>query len=483
MTAADIKFFFITVNCFLVLYKIINTKIRPKDICFITVISTANSVVSYFLKFYISNIRMIIIFAVLLLYIIIKFKRSLNIALGLSTVSFTVGFLLFSIAWCISIPAYYAMYSLIKDTFTLDIVATTFTGLLQTIICLLFFRIKRLRHGIPQIEKNINSDISTLICVITLFLVFYMYSTDTSNYINLIIAFIIIICSILLIQSYKKHIKNVYIEKVNKRNKEIAEETLSEALAENKKLSDENKKLSAIIHKDNKIVPAMYLAVNEILECESPDIQKGKSIELKNQLQALVSERKEILTDYETKNKALPNCGLPSTNACLKYLYNKATKSNIKFSVSSTAELNKYNGITECENDFNTLLLDLGENAIISADSSDTKNILILINSDITRLSLSIFDSGNQFEPNVIKNLGIKRTTTHKKSGGTGIGLMNSIELCKKHKASFILDETISNDEYSKCVSVDFDGLEQIRIHSNRPETAKIIKSRKDILS
>ena len=483
MTDADIKFFFITVNCFLVLYKIINTKIKANDICIIAAITATISVASHFLKVHFSHINILIIFTVLLLYIIIKLKRPFNTALGLAVVSCASGFLLFSITWLICLLVYYVLYSLIKDIDILNIIATILTGIVQTVFCLLFFRIKRFRHGIPQIEKNINSDISTLICVITLFLVFYMYSTDTLEYINLIIALITIICSLLLIQSYKKHIKNVYIEKVNKRNKEIAEETLSEALAENKKLSDENKKISAIIHKDNKIVPAMYLAVNEILECESPYIQKEKSIELKNQLQALVSERKEILTDYETKNKTLPNCGLPSTNACLKYLYNKATKSNIKFSVSSTAELNKYNGITECENDFNTLLLDLGENAIISADSSDTKNVLILINSDITRLSLSIFDSGNQFEPNVIKNLGIKRTTTHKKSGGTGIGLMNSIELCKKHKASFILDETISNDEYSKCVSVDFDGLEQIRIHSNRPETAKIIKSREDILS
>ena len=70
---------------------------------------------------------------------------------------------------------------------------------------------------------------------------------------------------------------------------------------------------------------------------------------------------------------------------------------------------------------------------------------------------ISVYDSGNNFSKEVIKHLGKRRYTTHKDSGGTGIGLMNTFKLLKEYNASFSIEENIDNPSYTKIVSIIFD--------------------------
>ena len=62
--------------------------------------------------------------------------------------------------------------------------------------------------------------------------------------------------------------------------------------------------------------------------------------------------------------------------------------------------------------------------------------------------------------------MGRKKITTHKDSGGSGIGLYTTFEILKRHKASFILDETIDSDIFVKKISILFDGCEQCVIRN-----------------
>ena len=78
--------------------------------------------------------------------------------------------------------------------------------------------------------------------------------------------------------------------------------------------------------------------------------------------------------------------------------------------------------------------------------------------------------------------MGKIRYTTHGDSGGSGIGLMTAFEILRTCKASFLLDECINNTPYSKVISICFDGLGQIRIHSRRPEILDLSKERTDMI-
>lgn len=477
-----IKFFFIVLCCFVLQHKAINKKIFFKDWLFMSGASLATGAAIAVICRTPAEPLFILMFIVVIIYPLIRFKFSLVSAINVSMFSLAAEFVILIISLFASLPITYFFYRYDYSSEAMLGAASAVIGIINVISCSLFFKIKRFRHGIPLVEKNIRSDLTTLIYVIIITLSLSVYYIVAETYITYLIIMGVLICGCILFLIYRVRIQSIYVEKVNQRNKEIEEATMSDIESEKQRLLDENKNLSSIVHKDNKIIPAMYMAVNEILDCDSADLQKEKAAMLKNQLAALTDERKEFLTEFETKNQALPSTGVSSTDACIKYLYNKAKKSNACFTVSATSNLNKYKGFAKCENDFNTMLLDLGENAIISLDDVDFKNVFLLVDASESNLTLSFFDSGDMFAVNVIRNLGLKRTTTHKKTGGTGIGLMNTFKLCRKYKASFVLDETVDNSDFGKSVSIVFDGLEQVRIKSNRPEVVKILIDRNDIV-
>ena len=89
---------------------------------------------------------------------------------------------------------------------------------------------------------------------------------------------------------------------------------------------------------------------------------------------------------------------------------------------------------------------------------------MVVLGTENESFIISVYDSGITFEKKVIDNLGKRRITTHKKTGGSGIGLMTTAQLLRKHNASFVIDENVDSESYTKKVSVIFDGLSQCRL-------------------
>ncbi|MGN1085093.1 MAG: hypothetical protein ACI4QX_08815, partial [Lachnospiraceae bacterium] len=83
---------------------------------------------------------------------------------------------------------------------------------------------------------------------------------------------------------------------------------------------------------------------------------------------------------------------------------------------------------------------------------------------------IDFFDSGANFDARVIENLGKKRCTTHKNEGGSGIGLMTTLEILEKKKGSFELEEFRENCLFTKRVSVVLDHRFKTRIFSDRAD-------------
>ena len=71
------------------------------------------------------------------------------------------------------------------------------------------------------------------------------------------------------------------------------------------------------------------------------------------------------------------------------------------------------------------------------------KYVFLSIEASPNKYTISVFDSGDFFSKEVIKRLGKKRYTTHKDTGGSGIGMMTVFELLKIYNASFSINEKI----------------------------------------
>lgn len=418
------------------------------------------------------HLSLIIIISLLTVIFYLFCKITITNAFSFAAISVGISYLTYIISSFITAPATYILFSRL-DKSTLNIISFFFIGIFQTVLCFLLFKIKRFKKGIAAYKSKLTSDLGVLISLSLLLLASLFNNEKNPYFIGTIILFCVIIIGLLLLFWWKKHITNIYLEKVHSRNIEILENALSEQQEINGKLKKSNEELSSIIHRDNKLIPAMESAVEEILACKSADEQKEKSSALLSQLKAMSSERSTILGDYENKHKALVQTGIFSIDASLKYLMNRAHKDNISFDLSVTCNIGESAKDLISENNMNTLILDLGENAVIAVRDATTKNVLVVFGTENDSFTISIYDSGLPFENKVIENLGKRRITTHKKTGGSGIGLMTTAELLRKYKASLVVDENIDNENYTKKVSVIFDGLSQCRVITPTNKTVR----------
>lgn len=473
MIATIIKYIALMLCSIYSFAKLTNIQTFSKGTIKLIIYSILSSFPIYYARVLFPILHLTVFCIFIFIYTFLIYKKPFKTTIVVSTISLSLSILSYAISFFICIPVSYIFYSLINNQSILDIIAFTFAGIIQILCLYLFFKIKRLQNGILSFTEKLNSDLSVFFSILILFMASFFYITEENYYKNIIIVFIIIVVGCLLFLWWKNHITNIYLEKVHNRNIEILESSLVEQQEINSKLKQSNEELSSIIHRDNKLIPAMESAVEEILVCNSPDEQKEKSKALLSQLKAMSSERSTILSDYENLHKTLVQTGIFSIDASLKYLMNRAIKDNTAFDVSVACDVKEAVNDLISENDLNTLILDLGENAIIAVQKAETHNVLIVFGTENKSFTISIFDSGLPFEQKVIENLGKRRITTHRKTGGSGIGLMTTAQLLKKHNASLVIDERLDNESYTKKVSVIFDSLNQLRVIT---QTNKIVR-------
>lgn len=477
----DFKYFFITLCSVFIFKKLNSIKSYYKQIAVEIVFSMITATAVFFTREALSVLSLFFIVSFTTALLKILYKRSFDKTLAYTIISVAISFIAYFFATLTIGTITFPLSSLVNNRSLLALTTDLSVGLFQLLTCNLLFRIKRLKKGIAAYESKLTSDSGVFISL-SLLLIASLLGTDNNYTVTQIILICLFPIGMLLFFWWRNHIKNIYLEKVYKRNIEILENTVSEQKTENEMLIKQNDELSKIIHKDNKVIPAMNMAVEEILMCQSADEQINKARSLHSQLKAMTSERKGIVTEYESKSKTLASTGVFSVDASLNYLLARAKEKEVLFDLSVT------DGIKGCidkcvsENDLNTLILDLGENAIIAASFSEKKNVFVMIGTDNKKLCLYIYDSGEYFDTDVIANLGKKRITTHRKSGGSGIGMMTTFSLLQKYGASLKIDETVQNDSYTKCVSAIFDNEGKIIIKSKGKEIADISEKRKEFI-
>ena len=470
MLKSVIRYFF-TMICSIYCYrKLLNIKkYTLTEICIVPFsIITAFFIALINIKIPFLTIIFLAFFTNIICYFV--YKKELILSLITATLSVSISHFLFGISIFILIPITSILYIKIYNKFILSILTIVLVGICQNFIMYLIFKIKRFKHGIPDIKCK--SDTAIYLSVLLLFSASFSYQYKDMLTITTAIFFLAILFGLTIFLWWRKRLADKYINKVYERNIRILEDTLS-----TQKTEIEN--LSKIIHKDNKVLSALRLAVNEQYSNNSKNSAELQN--LLNEITHLEAERKDCLTNYEQTTKTLPKTGVFSTDMIINYLLKRATKKSIIFDVSITGDIPYMVSDAIDTYDLNTLLADLGENAIIATSHSAVKNVLLIIGYRENTAFLDIYDSGSEFDAGVIASIGKKRHTTHKDTGGSGIGLMTTYELINKYHATFEIEELYDNKLFTKRVSVLFDNNSRIAIYSNRPEIIAACKSRSDI--
>lgn len=479
------RYFFISYSCLYIFTKVINLpKISWKGkICQILFCLCA----SIFTSFFAANsifMRILLIFIFCLTYNLLQSKTLLSVSFTTSIISFALSYMMLAISsFILSLiltPIYKRFSAFPINSYIL------FTGILQCFIAKLLFHIKRLKRGMPFIIKNkivnIGVIIASFLIIYNLFLQTILTASISIHFVALI--FILLLALALLIW-WRRKITQSYVEKLRVSEVEALYKEISDKEHEIEKLHSNNRYLARIIHKDNKLIPAMELAVRNYLQNGmqmKPEDARQYGIDLLAQLQTMAADREGIIQNYHDDYRFRPQIGLYSVDAIIYYMERRAIPHSIRYEYQFDKGLKEVMLSYIDENDAIHLLSDAIENSIIATMHAIKKEIKIHIGFIQDILFMDISDTGLPFEPATYQNFGLLQHTTHKDSGGSGVGLLDIWKLKHKYKISLQIYEYPPDDhEYTKKIRFFFDRRNHFLIQSYRSQEITSLITRSDL--
>lgn len=482
MPALFFRYLFNIFCCIYTYHKIINTNKFNKlsvlgdstfSLCLalvMTLLSTNNSSINITITLVISALYISLSTKTKLIFTFVATLLSLSISIiALAISSIFIGLLMIT---CFSDNPFISMWSIIA------------VGLVQLLIVISIFKSNRLRTGMPFLynKSRITLGFSLSLIIVIVFLLFqHIILTPYLPRLILLLSFLSI--AFLLIHWWKRKITQEYVEKLRLEDWENMQKKISARDQKIEELKTDNDNLGNIIHKDNKLIPAMEYAVCNYLQTvsemnEEEVKQQGSDLilqlqqsgaDLLLQLQQVAAEREGILNAYEKNSNKHPEIGIASIDAVIQYMERRAVESGIRYKMQFDPEL-KENILKHVEeHDVLHLLSDLIENAIIAAVHNEKKEIRIHLGFSYDNLFFDIYDSGVPFTTETYQNFGNQRYTTYADSGGSGIGLTDIWKLKRKYKASLQIYEYASEeDPFTKKIRILFDRKNHFLIQTYR---------------
>lgn len=347
-------------------------------------------------------------------------------------------------------------------------------GVVQVLLVYLFFNIKRFKYGFSFLKEKKGNNTNKFGVVIELaIIIISLLLSSYSRTVSKILAIILSLGGIAMFEWIKKSITKYYKEKMKDRTVEIQQEQIKE---KDKKIDDLKTELSKVLeinHKYNHRLSAMERAVIKLENEMQANTEFAE--EYGDILDSLSELSKEYKAEIESINKTnkLPKTNIFSIDNLLDYMRQEAEKSKIEFKLEIEFDIKEIIENKISKNKLETLLTDHIRDAIIAIENSENENRKIEVKfSNKEFYQVEFYDTGIEFEIETFLNLGLARTTTHKATGGTGIGFMTTFEALKECKASLEIEE-FNNKEYTKAVIIRFDDKNEYRIHSYRAEEIK----------
>lgn len=480
-----LKWCLIFTNSFYLFMKFLNLKVlitREKIVQYV-VMSFGLSLLVYFIKMMVTSTYML--YGILLFWLVNLFFRLVNPVLTFiaSVLSFTFSFAFYTIICGVLIAVVLPFYSQ-----TLGIEVSTCIELISGIVSLFIsracFRIKRFKKGMTFLYSRYVQKIGFGISLIGLGALFLFQSTYFVISFRGIIPFLVLYIAIFLIVFWWEYrTRQYYLRRLRQLELESLRQELEEKDAQIQKLLDNNDSLARIIHRDNKLIPAMEASVREFLTCgtETPELQKERGEALAAELDKLAQDRQGILTSYESHREGLPQTGCLAVDAMLSYMGDRAAERNIHYEV----KLGKgfASGIPEVisEKDCTQLLSDLIENALIATTGREKSFVCVHLGRISELFVIEISDNGAAFDGAVYQDFGLQKHSTHLDEGGSGLGLLDIWDIKKKYAASLHIHEYEPGSTYTKKISLVFDRRGHYLIRTYRSSELSLQKMRSDL--
>lgn len=455
---------------FMVNTKVLNYKIDKRYFVCMALSSILITAIYYVLDKYLDNLlKLILMYFMQLIVLKICIKDIRKNLLVSNLLSNSIVF----IAFIFSLLIEMLLVNLIKiKNSTVNFILTF---IIETVILMIFFNIKRFKKGFAFLDNNVNSEYTNAIVInvsVVIILAYYVFGNYYGNLTKqLLICFIVL--SIIMIIIVIKTLTLYYKQKLLAKNIEDYKSEIALKDAQIKSLSDEKYKISKLNHEFYNRQKALIHKVEEIT---SMNTEIADELDLSKQINDLTKEYTDKAQEIKTLDK-LPTTGIVEIDDMFKYMQSECNSKKIQFNLKINGNIYHMINNKIPQSRLVTLIGDHLRDAIIAIDFSNNtfKSILAVLGENNGVYEFCVFDTGIEFKIDTLLNLGLKPATTHKDSGGTGIGFMTTFETMKETKASLIIDEMreMSNTDYTKSVTIRFDGKNEYRIKSYRSDEIK----------
>lgn len=477
-----IKYVFIFITAFYLYRKLLNLNLlafyRQRIIC-VVLLSMATTFLYEFVP--LSSVFLYLLFYFIML---VCFHSEPKLVFVTTLLAFFLSHTLFIIASSICAVILYPFFN--NALLPPGVISFSIAGILMYAGAHLPFRIKKFQNGMKLLYNARLIKAGVLIGILALGILTIgqqIYSPALDSHL-LFYAILILLAAILFFFLWQRCIREYYLTKLRHLELESLRQELAEKDAVIERLMENNEMQARMIHKDNKLVPAMLSAVTEYLSMADSKDQEMQSqgTLLAGQLKELADERLTILTAASETAAGLPLLHRASVDAMLSYMKKRATQDEISFEAKIHPDFAKKIGDSITEADLTHLLSDLLENAIIATKSSSQRRILVHLGIFYDSAVVEVSDSGQAFEPAVYQDFGLQKHSTHLDHGGSGIGLMDIWELKKKYAASLhIYEYTGEAASFTKKISIVFDRRKHYLIRTYRPEELVKMQARSDL--
>lgn len=427
------------------------------------VISYITTIIRYIFNLFISDICLIFILGCM--QSIIN-KQKIGYSILLITIALAINYIILFLTTVLTFPIN-IFYSIKNDYVNLMLII-----IIYLILIFLLFKIKKFKHGFLFLKRNIENEyIEIWVLNISSIILFSSIIFNSSNFQitrKLFIGFIIF--SIIMFITIQKSLQLYYKQRLLVQDLEETKKELEDKKKEIKQLEQENLNFSKTSHSIAHKQKALEYKLNEL----ALKNEIAEEIDVKNRLNNIT---KQISEEPEIE---IPKTNISEIDDMLNYMKSECIKNKIKFEVQLNGNIYQMinNHITKEE--LEILIADHVKNAIIAVNYSNNSNrsILVRIGKIDGEYSIYIYDSGIEFEINTLHKLGKIPSTTHKESGGTGMGFMNTFDTLKKHKASITINEYGKpvKDNYTKVIMIVFNKKDEFNIISYRQKEIEVRK-------
>ena len=466
-----IKQFTINILVYLVTFKILNIKITSyRQWVKITSASVLTTITYAILKKYMA-IPFLIIVSFILQNIFLSFFIKENISIFITNlVANAITYIIYTLATIIEILPLTILN--INNNFCNFILIT----LISIILFYIFSKIKRIKNGMKFLRDTKSQEYVEIIAINISIAVIFVYTLFGNYYGNLtrhiLISFIIL--GTIMFVMIQKTLVLYYKQKLFEKTMADYENEIKQKDEKIKVLSEEKFKISKINHEFYNRQKALEMTVNDFIN--NTNMEVGRELAITNKINSLSKEYSNKMKSIKQVEK-LSLTGIEEIDEMFKYMQIECIKNNIDFKLK--IEGNVYplvNNIIEKDR-LVTLIGDHLKDAIIAINFSKNKfkSIIAILGIKNNCYEFCICDTGIEFQIETLLKLGLEPVTTHKETGGTGIGFISTFETLKKCNASLIIDEKHeeSNNDYTKSVTIKFDGKRQHIIKSYRADKIK----------